>query len=400
MTLRTVRISTVQREHVSWLWEGRIPAGKLTILDGDPGLGKSTMTMDLAARVTTDRPMPDGTYANNRGAWNVLILTAEDGLGDTIRPRLEAAGADVRKVIAVDAAFDLEDDGERLPEIPRDTAALEELISMTDAKLVIIDPLMAYLGGEINSYRDQDTRRVLSGVKGVAERTGAAVLVVRHLTKGGGTNGVYRGGGSIGIIGAARSGLLVAKDPDDETGERCILVSTKSNLGPPPPALAYRIVGVEDTSRVQWEGATEHTAAGLLALPDTEDQRTARAEAEDFLTELLANGPMLSIDLLKEAKAAGIAEATLRRAKKTLDVDVYRQGGIGGEGRWLWELNAKVIKNTKDDHAYGVNILGKSDHLRPVPRELPVCWKDDCRRTFDDDPDADYCPEHRTAVTR
>jgi hypothetical protein len=199
---------------------------------------------------------------------------------------------------------------------------------------------MAFFGAEINAHRDQDVRRALHALKALAERTGAAVLVIRHLNKAGGTNPLYRGGGSIGILGAARAGLLVAPDPEDDT--RRILAASKANLAPLPASLAYRIVGDElhDTARIVWQGTSAHKAADLLQLPHDDPEAPAREEAEEFLRELLADGPMRTKDLQREARDAGIAWRTVERAKATLRVGAERIGKPGpkGDAAYYWAL--------------------------------------------------------------
>ncbi len=230
-TPKITYLSDVQPERVRHLWPGRIPLGKLTVVDGDPGLGKTTVLLDIGARLTTDAAMPDGTASDLDGPAGVVILTAEDGLADTIRPRLDAAGADVSKVVALECLVN--GDEERSLSLT-DLNAIEAAVQAVDAKLVIIDPLMAFLSSETNSYRDQDMRRVLAPLARLAERLECAIVVIRHLSKGGGANAVYRGGGSIGIIGAARCGLLVAADPDDETGAAAF---SRSRRATSPPCL-------------------------------------------------------------------------------------------------------------------------------------------------------------------
>jgi hypothetical protein len=221
-------LSSVEPEEVSWLWPSWLALGKLALVDGDPGLGKSAMTLDLAARVSSGKVFPDGAECEPAG---VVLLSAEDGLADTIRPRLDAAGADTSKVLALATVPD-EDGHDRLLSIPEDLALIEKGIRRVGARLVVVDPLMAFLSGDTNSHRDQDVRRALAPLAGLAERTGAAVLVVRHLNKAAANNPLYRGGGSIGIIGAARMAFVVGKDPQDES--RRVLASTKNNLAKPP----------------------------------------------------------------------------------------------------------------------------------------------------------------------
>jgi hypothetical protein len=333
-----LRLSEVSPQPVRWLWRSRIPLGKVTVVDGDPGLGKSLLSTDIAARVTTIETMPDGTESDLHEPVGVVILSAEDELADTIRPRLEVAGADLSRVVAL-AAINTGDDT-RLP-VLSDLEEIREAIRQVDARLVIIDPLMAYLPGKIDSHRDQDIRRSLAPLAALAAETGVAVLVIRHLNKAEGRNALYRGGGSIGIIGAARSGLLVAKDPEDE--DRRILVVTKSNLAKLPPALAYRITAnANEIPSLSWEGTTDHTAASLLAQPVNGEDRSTLEEAKDFLRDVLASGAVPARDIQKQADQAGISYATLRRAKTALTLIVRKQGGFFSKDResqqWCWML--------------------------------------------------------------
>lgn len=332
-----VRLADVRRERVRWLWPGRIPLSKPTLIEGDPGLGKSLATLDLAARVSRGQAMPDATTSDLDGPAGVVLLSAEDGLADTVRPRLEDAGADLARVVAL-TALRLADD-ERPPTLaPADLVALEAAIGQVDARLVVVDPLMAYLPADTNSHRDQDVRRVLAPLAALAERTGAAVLVVRHLNKSGGGSPLYRGGGSIGIVAAVRSALLVARDPDDATGERRILAPMKCNLTVPPPALAYRIVAsLSGAPVVRWEGPTNHSAARLLAVgeADTPDERSALDDAVDVLRRILADGPVPAEAAKQQARAAGVADRTVFRAKARLGVQSRKAGMDAG---WTWEL--------------------------------------------------------------
>ncbi|MEJ7872821.1 MAG: AAA family ATPase, partial [Rubrobacteraceae bacterium] len=242
-------LSDVKPERVRWLWDGRIVLGKLNLVDGDPGTGKSAATTDLAARVSVGKPWPDGSECR---AGGVVLLSAEDGLADTIRPRFDAAGGDPSKAVAVSTVPDAEGN-ERQIAIPDDLPTIEAAIERVGALLVVVDPLMAFLPGDVNSHRDQDIRRALAPLARLAERTGAAVVVVRHLNKGVGGNALYRGGGSIGIVGAARSGLLIAKHPEDES--RRVLASIKSNLAAPAPSLVFELASTETGAvRVDWKG--------------------------------------------------------------------------------------------------------------------------------------------------
>jgi putative DNA primase/helicase len=230
----TIRASLVTAVKVAWLWLQRVPMAMLTILTGSPGVGKSTMLYDLAARCS-------------REGRRVLIVTAEDHLAAVVRPRLEAAGADLDLIhIVVDPIT-----------LPEDAGNLEKLVRDLDAALLTLDPLVAFIGDSVNTHRDHHVRRVLSPLADLAESTGAAVVVVIHTNKGSDSEPLMRISGSVGFTGAARSVLLAADDPNDE-GRR-ILAVAKSNLAEFPPPLAYRLAGVEldneiITSKVEWLG--------------------------------------------------------------------------------------------------------------------------------------------------
>jgi hypothetical protein len=344
-------LSEVVPERVRWLWEGRIALGKLNLVDGDPGTGKSAATTDLAARVSVGKPRPEGSRCEGGG---VVILSAEDGLADTIRPRFDAAGGDPSRAVAVSTVPDAEGN-ERQIAIPDDLHVIETAIERVGALLVVIDPLMAFLSGEVNSHRDQDVRRTLAPLARLAERTRAAIVVVRHLNKGTGGNALYRGGGSIGIVGAARSGLLIAKHPEDD-GRR-VLASIKSNLAPPAPSLVFGLSSTESGAvRVDWKGESNLDAAALLSAPTDHEERSALSEAQEFLREVLSGGPQAASDVKREADSAGIAKRTLDRARQSLDVVSEREGEPGkrGGGKWYWRLPEIKAANPKGWHSKSV----------------------------------------------
>jgi len=323
-------LAGVEPESVAWLWPGRIPLGKLTILEGDPGLGKSTLLLDLAARVTTGHPMPDGS-PTERGT--VVLATAEDGIADTVRPRFDAAGGDAGRLLVLDGIAAAE---ERPLCLPEDIALLgAELLPLKEITLVIIDPFVAYLSEFVNSRIDHDVRRTLAPLSRLAADVGCAVVLVRHLNKAVGGSAIYRGGGSIGIIGAARSGLLVAADPDDAT--KRVLAPTKSNLAPPAPSLSFELVSTPTAvARVAWLGTSAHAANALVASAGPEDG-DALGEAKAFLVDYLAGIPRSVKETQRAAREAGIAERTLDRAKAALGVRSVKEGTTG----WVWRLPAK-----------------------------------------------------------
>jgi hypothetical protein len=335
------RLSEVEALPVEWLWQGRIPLGMLTVLDGNPGLGKSSVTLDLAARLSRGDVMPDGTPGPT--AAGVVLLSAEDDLARVIRPRLEAASADLHRIVTVHV---LEAGERRDPFITEaDLAEVERRGREIGARLVVIDPLMAYLPLDVNAHRDQDVRWALRRLAATAERMGAAVVVVRHLNKTSGGPALYRGGGSIGIIGAARSGLMLALDPDDAAGEMKVLAPLKSNLSAPAPALRLRLV-VDPAAahpRVQWEGVCSHTADALLASASNPEERLARDEAAEFLRRILADGQWVPTnEVERAAREEGISERTLNRARKREGVQREHRGQPGEKGGWWLRLPDKA----------------------------------------------------------
>ncbi len=326
-----VCMNDVEPESVEWVWPGRIPLAKITVFDGDPGLGTSTVTLEITARVTIGAPMPDGSPGI---MGNVVVVSAEDGLADTIRPRLDAAGAVLRKVTALTA---IQGSERQYPvTLPEHLPQIESAVLGTEAKLLVLDPLMAFLSPDVNTHRDHDVRRVLHALKEVAERTGAAILIVRHLNKSAGGSPIYRGGGSIGIIGAARSGLLVAKDPDNE--ELRVLASTKCNLAAQPASLSYRLEpGANGAVRVAWLGSSSHTAQSILAMPEGQGERDAVSQAAEVLGSILADGPLEAKEVRRQARQAGVSDRTIDRAKELVGVKASKEG-FGKEGRWLWSI--------------------------------------------------------------
>lgn len=331
---------TVTPEQVRWLWPGYIPFGKVTVLDGDPGLGKSTILIDIAARLSVGAALPNGKQHPPMGT---ILLMGEDGAGDTIVPRLINAGADLAKV-GIRDTYTNDKGNEIPPSFPADLDKLTEDMQRANAGLVVIDPIMSYLDPDINSNNDQQVRRALMPLAQLADDSGCAIVLLRHLNKSTQSSALYRGGGSIGFVGVARSGLIVARDPD--ATERVVLASTKSNLGPPPPSLNYKLVGCENgAARVEWEGKSNHTATTLVTQAYTNDgERGAVDEAVSFLKEALANGLRLAKEVQKEARDAGIADRTLRRAREVLGITMesgWVRKARTQDGQYVWEMPHK-----------------------------------------------------------
>ena len=349
-----VLVSDVEREKVRWLWPGRLALGKLTIVDGDPGVGKSTLYLDLAARITRGGTWPDGTPIHEPG--NVVIVTVEDAIADTIRPRLEEAGADVSRVLVIQLIPEADGPG-RVPSLPEDTELIMKTAAAFGARLVVIDPLFAHLGAETNSYRDQDVRRALAPLSEAAERADVAVLVIRHLNKSGGGRALYRGGGSIGIIGAARIGLLVGEDPDSEGV--CVLASTKNNLAARPDSLAFRVVSSEndsDVAVIHWEGTSALTADELCRAPAGPSKID---DAECWLEKYLVFGPKPSADIFERGEEKGYSKNTLYRAKENLDIEAKK---LDFDGGWEWRLPTLPEGRFSQDEPKV--LISKVEHLR------------------------------------
>ena len=301
----SITLSEVETKPIEWLWRRRIPLGKITLLDGDPGMGKSLLAITIAACASTGRPMPDGKL-NWQGCS--IFIAPEDSAEDTIKPRIEAAGGDPSRVFLLNTVLCLDEKRRSTYERPfslsRDLKDLEMEINRTYAILVVIDPLTALLGRNIDSSRDQDVREVFTPLAQIAERTGCAILIIRHLNKGSSDNILYRGAGSIGIIAAARTGLLVAHDPDDE--QKRVFATIKNNLSKMAPNLTYQIVENErGVPYIQWLGENHHSTSTLLH-PGT-NLSFERQEILRVLKE--ASGPL---DTKEISELTGIKYTSLR----------------------------------------------------------------------------------------
>jgi hypothetical protein len=333
--LALVCAADVEPEPVNWIWPGHVSAGVVHVVDGVPGVGKSMFSCYLAGVITTGTAWPDGTRAT---IGNVIMVNLEDDLARTLRPRLGAAGADLDRVFMFDDAGD----GFTLP---GDLDRLETAIVMHAAKLAIIDPLMAVLDGKVNSYRDQDVRRVLAALKALCGRTGCAVVLVRHLTKAAGGPAIHRGGGSIGIIGAARVGMLLAVDPKDDS--RRILATVKNNLGPFDPKKSTTWT-IAPGPRLEYAGTTDMSADELLQEQDEKRVRGRPEEklsgAEDWLRKTLAAGPMPSAAFTERGKASGYSERTLERARKGITESVK----VGGS----WHVQLAFEEQDRQNSLY------------------------------------------------
>jgi hypothetical protein len=323
-----VCLADVEPRRVTWLWPDWLPHGSLCVLDGDPGLGKSSLTLELAARLSRGEALPPLSGPNlGTRPTATLLLGAEDALDYTVRPRLDAMGADCSLIHSLEAFADGITGEERPVQLPADLGRMEAFIRERGVALVVVDPLMAYLGSEYDAHKDQDVRRCLRPLAQLAGRTGCVVLLVRHLNKLHGGPALYRGGSSIGITGAARASMIAGRDPDED---RFVLAMNKLNVGPKPTALAYRLEGAGLACRIVWDGEVDlrpdqilgHGGAGRRQgrPPD------ALAEAMEFLRSLLAFGRVTTVEVNRQADARGISRNTLARARADLGVIPTREG--------------------------------------------------------------------------
>ena len=322
-----VVLDGVEPEAVEWLWPGRYPVGKLTTKDGDPGRGKSIHTCEIVACLTSCRAFPDG-HERARPV-GCVVLNAEDGLTDTIVPRLIAAGADLRKVVTLERPLTLP---EELTELERAIRLAQRRAGNMQEAFVSIDPLAAYLSGRVDTFKDHDVRRALAPLAQLAGETNATIELTRHLSKRIDLGAMYRGGGSIGIIGAARVGTLIAEDPDDPGVQ--VVACIKNNLAAKPRSLRYRIeAGDNGAPRLSWLGESEHTAESLSAAA----AEPPSGRGVDILRTVLAGGPLPAAAALAECERQGLSGGSLDRAKRKLRVQSEKKPGTFG-GPWYWRL--------------------------------------------------------------
>ena len=333
MNDRIVPLNGIETKQIEWLWEDRIPLGEITLLDGDPGDGKSTLMYDIAARVTTEAPMPFAKDAVVPAG--VILLQEEDSVAATIRPSIEAAGGDINRVHVYErnASF------ENPLSLPRDIRTIEDAVCSIDAKLIVIDPLLSFIEGAANS--PASIKKAMSVLARVAQKRNVAIVVVRHLTKAKTSNSKYQGTGSIGIIGAARSALLVGPDPESDCIHQHILSLNKSNLSD-AAALIYRTVKSEAAISVEWMGESKPK----LNLTTDSAVQLAYSQLDEacyvLFTILSGSDEPLPAKLVQtNASQALVTPRTLKRAKKKLGVKSRSVTVlVDGEAarQWVWEL--------------------------------------------------------------
>jgi len=336
------RLSDVQAQLIRWLWPGRIARGKVSLLAGHPGLGKSQVAVSLAAIVTTGGMFPvDGGRCEH---GSVVILSAEDDAADTIKPRLLAAGADTSRCYTLDAVPDTDLDGSpftRSFNLRTDLDRLAALLeAIGDAILVIVDPITAYLGAT-DSHRNAEVRGVLAPLADLAARYSVAVAAVSHLNKAGDNEALLRVTGSLAFVAAARAAYIITRDKDNPV--RRLFLPLKNNLGNDQAGLAFIVEAREldggiQTSRVAWESEPVTVTADEAMQPaEPDEERSQRDEIADWLQDLLGSGRMKSQEVQTKAKQAGFAWRTVQRAAREAGVAIKREG-FGPETVTYWSL--------------------------------------------------------------
>lgn len=324
-----VSLGTVKEEQVEWLWLERIPQGKITLLVGDPGLGKSFFSLYLAAKVTTGSPWPD-IPDTNIPIGSVVILSAEDDINDTILPRLKAAGANINKIIAIQGVKHKDEKNKQYFDLTKHIPQLEKAIkTMLDVKLIVIDPLSAYLGAT-DSHKNSEVRGCLGPLAEMASKHKVAVLGISHLTKNTAIKSVYRVLGSVAFLAAARAVWAIARDKEDPN--RRILCPIKTNLSVSPTSIAFKII---DGAVAVESGIINMTAEDVLG-EDTKEKTSLRY-AEEWLKDTLADGEMKTRDIFKMAKAEGLSEYSIQRASVKLKVKRITIG-FGKDKTTTWKL--------------------------------------------------------------
>lgn len=317
-TVKIIRMSDVELTPVEWLWKPYLPFGKLSVLQGNPGEGKTYFAMHLAAACTNGKLLPN---MERMEPFNVIYQTAEDGLGDTVKPRLIEAGADLDRVLVIDDSD---------VQLTLSDERIEKAIVENNARLVIIDPIQAYLGSDVDMNRANEVRPIFMRLGQVAQRTGCAILLIGHLNKAAGMQSLQRGLGSIDIAAAVRSVMFIGKLKHDPTMR--ILTHEKSSLAPPGVSLAFSL---GDEGGFRWFGEYDITADEMLS--GIEPQReTKTQQAKDLICTLLAGGKqVLSEDIDKAALERGIPGRTVRDAKRELG-DALKSKIVEGRKKVFW----------------------------------------------------------------
>ena len=330
------RFSEIAAESLNWLWRDRFPLGKLSLLVGDPGLGKSLVTLYVAACISNGADFTDGAPCEQ---GSVVVLSAEDGAADTVRPRLDALGADVTRIhrLTIQSGND-----ETLFSFEDDLKLLDQTLDrLANVRAVIVDPMTAYLG-DTDPNKDARVRSLLAPLAALAERWRVAVIGVMHLNKAAVLDAVYRVTGSVAFIAQARAAWVIVQDPADSN--RRLFLKLKANLSPANvPGLAFALEDKGGVASVAWQGETDINCRDVLGGFSNSSKR-GRAEtleqARAILGEILADGPVLSKKIFDEANQRGVSKRSVERACKDLDVHSFRSPA---DGKWWKALPGNCL---------------------------------------------------------
>ena len=322
--LKLINMEQVEIEKIDWLLYPFIPFGKVTIVQGDPGEGKTTMVLQIIAKLTKGEavlPSDSDESALEEKTMvlepvNVIYQTAEDGLGDNIKHRLLSAGADCSRVMVID-------DGDQA--LTMMDARLEEAIIQTKARLVVLDPIQGFLGADVDMHRANEIRPLMKRVAVLAEKYHCAIILIGHMNKNSNGKSSYRGLGSIDFQAAARSVLIVGRIKDEP--EIRVVCHVKSSLAPEGKSIAFRL---DKDTGFEWIGEYDISADDLLS-GDNRGQKIH--EAKEFLKEILVSGSVAQTKVAEEAESRGIKKKTLWNAKKELEIDSVKIGN-----QWFWML--------------------------------------------------------------
>ena len=319
--LKLISMRDIQTEDVQWLWYPYLPRGKLTIVQGDPGEGKTTFVLAVISALTRGEPLPECEQAPE--PVNVIYQTAEDGLADTIKPRLEAAGADCARVLVID---------ESKRELNLSDERLEQALRKTGAQLMVLDPIQAYLGDGVDMHRANEVRPILKRTAAMAERTGCAVILIGHMNKAQGLKSGYRGLGSIDFRAAARSVLVVGRLRDDPAVR--IVAQDKNSLAPEGKSIAFQLDGERG---FKWTGTCDLSVDDVLSGSGKLQTKTLQMEEE---LERMLREAATAEAVLNRAKELGVSERTLMTAKKNLGIVSEKRGS-----QWYWMLPEQGCKD-------------------------------------------------------
>lgn len=328
-----INLNEIEPKPIEWLWYNKIPSGKISLIVGDPGAGKSLLSLYIASVISRGDDWPDVKNPSAENKGSVIILTAEDSIDDTVRVRADAMEADASKIKILEGMIPVANQLEFF-NIRKHIQVLEKAIEKTgDVKLVVLDPITAYLG-DIEGHKNVQVRATLAPLAALADKHKLAIIGISHLNKDQAKKALYRALGSVAFTATARSVWLVQQDEDDPKYQRRFFSPLKANICKNPTTLAFSIDGPIGQPRVIFESMpVDKTAEELLADEETKDRYSALEEAKNWLLEALKEGPLPSTQIYQEAKENAISEATLNRAKPKLGIVSEKEKNI-----WYWRL--------------------------------------------------------------